>query len=253
MKAERLVGSRWKELAALDDEFFGEMVGVAEAIASLRKALSQLSAALDARQFEKASALGYGKVAEEFVFLQRTLGGLQGASLHKEGLVQNLAFALRCPYEDVLPKVDALLASARPVDRKQRAANRKAAAPRIRAAIEALTQKFGGRTETGTVRTRRRGGRKRRRSASATSSGMRPRRERIFGSTRIVQRGRHLFPRCRSLHRSGQGLSRPIHPDWSLAPASGTLRGVRRSWRPHPNHHRQKGSPAQRKGYENGP
>jgi hypothetical protein len=94
------------------------------------------------------------------VFLQRTLGGLQGATLHKEALVQNLAFALRRPYEDVLSKVDALLASARPIDRKQRAANRKAVAPRIRAAIEALTRKLGSDTETGAVRKRRRGGRK---------------------------------------------------------------------------------------------
>lgn len=157
-KADRLVASKRRDLAALDDEFFGEVVGVAQAIDALRKALNQVSAALDARQFEEASSLGYGKVAEEFVFLQRTLGGLQGACLDKERLVQDLAIALHCPYEDVLPKVDALLTSARPIDRKQRIANRKAAAPRIRAAIEALKQRFGSGAEPGG--TRRRGGRK---------------------------------------------------------------------------------------------
>lgn len=156
-RAERLVAARRKELAALDDEFFAEVVGVAQAIDALRKALSKLSSALDARQYEKASAIGYKEVASEFVFLQRTLGGLQGACLHKEGLVQNLAFALRCPYDDVLPKVDALLASTRPINRKQRIANRKKAAPRIRAAIEALTKRFGSDPETRTVRPRRRG------------------------------------------------------------------------------------------------
>src|SRR4051812_31709175 len=98
-KADRVIATKRKELAAMDDEFFGEMAGVAEAIAALRTALNQVSAALDARQFEKASSLGYAKVAEEFVFLQRTLGGLQGASLHKEKVVQDLAFVLRCPYE----------------------------------------------------------------------------------------------------------------------------------------------------------
>lgn len=111
-RVERLVGSKRKELAALDDEF-----------------------------------------------LQRTLGGLQDACLHKEKLVSDLAFALRCPYEDVLPKVDARMQSARPLDRKQRIANRKKAAPQIRAAVEALTQKFGKNAEAGTVRARRRGGR----------------------------------------------------------------------------------------------
>lgn len=143
-KAGRLIASKRKELAALDDEFFGEVVGVAQAIDALRAALKQVSATLDARQFEKVSALGYEQVASEFIFLQRTLGGLQGACLHKERLVQDLAVALRCPYEDVLPKVDAVMESARPIDRKQRIANRKKAAPQLRAAIEALTRKFSG-------------------------------------------------------------------------------------------------------------
>jgi hypothetical protein len=155
-RADRLIASKCKDLDALDDEFFGEVVGVAEAIAGLRKALNEISAALDERQFEKASAVGYGRVAEEFVFLQRTLGGLQGACLHKEKLVSDLAFALRCPYEDVLPKVDALMQSARPLDRKQRSANRKET-PQIRAAIQALTQRYGKGTEAGKSHTRGRG------------------------------------------------------------------------------------------------
>ncbi len=91
-KVGRLVASRRKELAALDDEFFAAVVGVAQAIDALRAALKQVSAALDARQYEKASALGYKEAASEFVFLQRTLGGLQGACLEKEGFVQDLAF-----------------------------------------------------------------------------------------------------------------------------------------------------------------
>jgi hypothetical protein len=121
--------------------------------------LTKISVALDARQYEKASALGYEEVASEFVFLQRTLGGLQGVCLEKERLVQELALALRCPYENVLPKVDALLASARPIDRKQRMANRKKAAPRIRAAIKALTQRFSKDAEAQKARPRARGGR----------------------------------------------------------------------------------------------
>ena len=157
-QVERLVGSKRKELAALDDEFFGEVIGVAQAIDALRTALKQISAALDSRQFERASAIGYRKVAEEFVFLQRTLGGLQDACLRKEKLVSDLAFALRCPYEDVLPKVDAILQSARPLDRKQRIANRKKA-PQIRAAIATLTQKLTNDAKAGTPPARRRSGR----------------------------------------------------------------------------------------------
>ncbi|MEO6603548.1 MAG: hypothetical protein ABIQ16_26935 [Polyangiaceae bacterium] len=47
-KAERLIATKRKGLASLDDEFFGEVVGVAQAIDELRKALNQLTAALDA-------------------------------------------------------------------------------------------------------------------------------------------------------------------------------------------------------------
>jgi len=157
-RVERLVASKRKELSALDDEFFGEVVGVAEAIYALRTALTQISAALDSRQFEKASAIGYGKAAEEFVFLQRALGGLQGACLQKEKLISDLALTLRRPYEDVLPKVNALMQSARPLDRKQRIASRKKV-PRIRAAIKALTRNFGKDAEGRTDRAQRRGGR----------------------------------------------------------------------------------------------
>ena len=60
-RVERLVGSKRKELAALDDEFFGEVVGVAEAIYALRTALKQISAALDSRQFEKRPRSGTGR------------------------------------------------------------------------------------------------------------------------------------------------------------------------------------------------
>jgi hypothetical protein len=68
-RAERLVAARRKELAASDDEFFAGVGGVAQAIDALRKALSKLSSALDGRQYEQASALGYEAVASEFVFL----------------------------------------------------------------------------------------------------------------------------------------------------------------------------------------
>lgn len=39
--ARQIVASTRKEIAALDDEFFGEVVGVAQAIGVLRKALGE--------------------------------------------------------------------------------------------------------------------------------------------------------------------------------------------------------------------
>jgi hypothetical protein len=155
---KRLVASKRKDITALDNEFFGEVVGVAQAVGALRKALSELSASLDGRQFEKASALGYGKIAEEFVFLQRTLGGLQGACMQKEKLVSDLAAELRCSYEDVLPEVDAIMQSARPRGRKRHGANRTKRS-RIRAAIKAMIDKAEGATpEIRTAQPPQRGG-----------------------------------------------------------------------------------------------
>jgi hypothetical protein len=139
--AKRTIASKRKEIAALDDEFFGELVGVAQAIGVLRKALGELSTSLDRREFEKASAIGYGAVASEFIFLQRTLGGLQGACMNKERLVSDLAYRLRWPYEKVLPLVDALMKSPHPLTAKQREKNRKAR-PKIRAKVEAMMKKW---------------------------------------------------------------------------------------------------------------
>jgi hypothetical protein len=149
---KRAITSSRKKIADLDDEFFGEVIGVAQAIDALRRALSEVSGCLDRREFEKASALGYGEVAAEFIFLQRTLGGLQGACMHKERLVADLAVEARCSYEEILPKVEAVMESARPLDRKQRIA-RKTRQSRIREGIESMTQRL----ETGTARPRRGG------------------------------------------------------------------------------------------------
>jgi hypothetical protein len=150
---KRLIAAKRKKIADLDDEFFGEVVGVAQAIDALRGALSEVSACLDHREFEKASALGYGKVAEEFIFLQRTLGGLQDACMHKEKLVCDLAVELRRSYEEVVPEVDALMQSARPLDRKQRNATTKGHS-RIRARTKTMTRSL----KTTTPRRRGRSG-----------------------------------------------------------------------------------------------
>lgn len=45
-KAARIIASKRKEIAALDDEFFGKMGGVAQAIGELRKALNHLGTML---------------------------------------------------------------------------------------------------------------------------------------------------------------------------------------------------------------
>ncbi len=118
--ARPVIASMRQRIGALDDEFIGEVVGVAQAIGELRKALSKVSACLDSRDFHEASSLGYGPVAEMFVFLQRTLGGLQGLCGDKESLVSEVAMKLGCAYEDALPYVDAVMKSPHPLSEEER-------------------------------------------------------------------------------------------------------------------------------------
>ncbi|KIC35402.1 hypothetical protein RA27_22895 [Ruegeria sp. ANG-R] len=68
-------------LQALDDGIVGEVIGVAQAVGDLRKSLDDLDKLLDARKFEKASDLGYRDIGSNFIFLQRTLAGLQSAEI----------------------------------------------------------------------------------------------------------------------------------------------------------------------------
>jgi hypothetical protein len=94
------------------------VVGVAQAIDDLRKALNEVETCIDRRQFEAAADVGYDSVASGFVFLQRTLGGLHERCMDKTKIVQGIAVALDCSYEEAAPHVDAVMKSAVPRERR---------------------------------------------------------------------------------------------------------------------------------------
>lgn len=81
-------------------------VGVVMAIDKLRESLDKVESHLDDREFEKASHVGYQDVAHNFVYVQRTLAGLQTAVYQKEALISNIAQEANTAYEDVAPYVD---------------------------------------------------------------------------------------------------------------------------------------------------
>lgn len=137
-EAQGVVASMRTEIDALDFEFVGDGIGVSQALDLLRKALKQIDACLDKREYEEASNLGYGPVTENFVFLQRALGGLNDLCMRKTGIVQEVARQLRCSYEDALPHVDAVMPTAHPLTKEQRREARKAL-PKIKARIRAMT------------------------------------------------------------------------------------------------------------------
>lgn len=113
-QVEQIIASMREQIDTVDQEILMEVAGVAQALAELRKALDEVDACLENRDIEKAAALGYGSISSGFVFLQRTLGGLQDASLHKEEIVSEVAAKVGCAYEDVLPHVNDNMQFAQP-------------------------------------------------------------------------------------------------------------------------------------------
>lgn len=112
--AGTILTTRAAELESIDKSIMGEVVGVAQAVGDMRKALDALDGFLSERRFEKAAALGYGEVASAFVFLQRTLGGLQSADLDREAFTSSIAEHLNCSFEDAEPQVAARLQCLKP-------------------------------------------------------------------------------------------------------------------------------------------
>lgn len=111
---ETILDERADDLRSIDDMIFGDVVGVAQAAGQLRDALDAIDTCLDERRFEAAAALGYGDVSSAFIFLQRTLGGLQTADFQKQALISDIAGVVGCAYEDVEPHVDARLKCTQP-------------------------------------------------------------------------------------------------------------------------------------------
>uniref|UniRef100_UPI00262C53AA hypothetical protein n=1 Tax=uncultured Jannaschia sp. TaxID=293347 RepID=UPI00262C53AA len=79
------------EIARLDDTLIMDVAGVAQATDEMRQALDALDQLLDAQAFERAAQLGYRDIASAFVFLQRTLGALQGSEHDRSALVSEVA------------------------------------------------------------------------------------------------------------------------------------------------------------------
>ena len=91
---EEIISKHSEKIDTIDNDIIMEVVGVAQAVDALRKALDKVETCLTERNFEKASSLGYGDVASEFIFLQRTLGGLQDSALERQRFISDLAVEL---------------------------------------------------------------------------------------------------------------------------------------------------------------
>lgn len=102
---DRLLEDFADQIQETDDGIMQAVVGVAQALDDVRKAADKTDQCLDDRKFDAAAQLGYGDISSAFVFLQRTLGGLQSAVHRKEALASEVAFQAKQAYEDVEPAV----------------------------------------------------------------------------------------------------------------------------------------------------
>jgi hypothetical protein len=101
-----IIDGKSADIETIDNNILMETVGVAMAIDKLRESLDKVESHLDDREFDKASHVGYQDVAHNFVYVQRTLAGLQTAAYQKEALISNIAQEANTSYEDVAPYVD---------------------------------------------------------------------------------------------------------------------------------------------------
>jgi hypothetical protein len=118
---DSIIAQKKNEIKDIEGDFFGNVIGVAQAIDQLTEALKKVNTCLDHREFEKASSLGYKDVSSEFIFLQRCLGGLNDTVRQKEKLIQDVCLELchdldNVRNEEVAPLVEQEIESLKPID-----------------------------------------------------------------------------------------------------------------------------------------
>lgn len=101
-----IIDSRAADIAMLSDSIAMEMAGVSMALDKLRESLDKVNLCLKNREFDKASQVGYEDVARDFVFLQRTLGGLQSVAHEKSAFISGIAQIADAAYEEISPYVE---------------------------------------------------------------------------------------------------------------------------------------------------
>jgi len=112
----------------VDMSIVGQSIGISQAIDELRCGLDKIDECLHQREYEEASNIGYREIASSFVFLQRTLGGIQDVMGDKDKLVTEIAIKSGVGvYEEVAPFVDAALDSMKILTDKERAKNKELA------------------------------------------------------------------------------------------------------------------------------
>ncbi len=109
----KIIDENENSINEIDENLRHDSLGIAQAIDQLKQALEKVEDAINNRDFEHASALGYHEVSSEFVFLQRCLGRLNDTACKKSSLAQNITMEVaqhtsdtRMSYEHISPMID---------------------------------------------------------------------------------------------------------------------------------------------------
>ena len=119
---EHIISQKKNDIKNIDDAFWGDVMGVSQALGQLKEALDKVDKCLEKRQFSKASSLGYSDVSSEFIFLQRCLGGLNDTVGEKEEVIQEICLELcnelnNVRNEEVAPLVEKEIKSLEPIEK----------------------------------------------------------------------------------------------------------------------------------------
>jgi hypothetical protein len=88
-------------LQEIEDQLMGDGFGLYQATKGLEEYLNNAEQLFKERKFDELSALGYGKISEYFVFLQRVISGIQHTSLQREKVIQEIALEHNLRFEEV--------------------------------------------------------------------------------------------------------------------------------------------------------
>lgn len=118
-RIEQAVALKGDEIVAIDEAFFGDVIGIAQASGQLREALDKLDQLINQREYDKAADLGYTDIASEFIFLQRCLGALNDTSQSVNALVSDTILQIGTAledlsYEEVAPFIEEKMQSLQP-------------------------------------------------------------------------------------------------------------------------------------------
>lgn len=106
VRIKSAIDKRAKELDKAHLQVLIHAAPVFQCADALSKSIDAVLKAIDLKQYQDASDIGYGDLCSNFVWMQRTLGSLSTAAFKLSDTISRVAGDSGVPYEQVKPLVD---------------------------------------------------------------------------------------------------------------------------------------------------